>query len=96
MILNMFSVRDNAVGAYLPPFFCRAKGEALRMFTESVNDDKHQFAKFASDYTLVYLGTWDDASGVYSGVEPVRIISALEVRLDEEKAQATVIDRLRM
>lgn len=80
MILPAFSVRDAAVGAFLPPFFCRSKGEAIRSFAEAVANPEHQFSKHAGDYALFYVGSFDDHSGVLdipSG--PERIIGALEV-----------------
>lgn len=75
MKLHVFAVYDRAAGAYLPPFFVRSKAEAIRMFTESVQDGKSPFSKFPSDYTLCGLGYYDDVSGAFStddhGVESV-------------------------
>ncbi|UDN67481.1 nonstructural protein [robinz microvirus RP_30] len=82
MMLDVFSVLDTAVSAFLPPFFARSKGEAIRSFTEASNDSSHQFAKHASDYVLYRLGAWDDHSGMFSGSEPERIGSAREFVVD--------------
>jgi hypothetical protein len=78
MRLQVFSVYDKAVGAYLQPFFSRSKGEALRSFTSACNEDKHQFNVHSSDYVLFDIGEFDDASGLFSPREPSRIISAIE------------------
>lgn len=79
MILEMYSVYDSAVQAYMTPFFVRSKGEAIRSFSEAVNDEKHQFSKHASDYSLFALGAYDDNSGSVEGLKvPVRVITALE------------------
>jgi hypothetical protein len=78
MIQNVFAVYDKAVGAHLPPFFCRSKGEALRSFSEACNDASHQFRKHGLDYVLVYLGEYDDVSGLFNCREPVRIVNAYE------------------
>lgn len=86
MIIDVYSVRDNALGAFLPPFFARARGEALRSFSSAVNEEGHQFRKHASDYTLFFLGTFDDSSGLLATVEPLRCVSALEVIVSEEAA----------
>lgn len=77
---QMYTVYDKAVGSYLPPFYVRAKGEALRSFTASVQQPDHQFAKFSADYVLFFLGEFDDNSGTFIAVEPQRIISAQEVQ----------------
>lgn len=78
MILEVYSVMDKAVKAFLPPFFVRSKGEAIRSFSDACNDGKHQFAVHSADYLLVYLGTFDDSNGLIVGVEPQRVISATE------------------
>lgn len=64
MVLQIFSVFDSKVGAYLPPIFMRSRGEALRMFEAAVRDGNHDFAKFSSDYTLFHLGSFDDSTGL--------------------------------
>lgn len=78
MRLQVFSVRDNAVGAFLPPFYVRARGEAVRSFMEAVGDPQHQFAKNPDDYVMYFLGEFDDNAGMFIGGEPTRIIGALE------------------
>lgn len=63
-MLNIFSVRDAAVEAYMQPFFAPTKGAAIRSLTEAVNDPKHEFFKHAADYGLYFLGSYDDATGL--------------------------------
>lgn len=63
MILQIYSVRDNAAGAFLQPFFSVNNSTALRALSEAVNDPKHEFHKHASDYSIWHLGSFDDADG---------------------------------
>jgi hypothetical protein len=79
MKLLMFSVFDKAVGAFLPPLYFRSRGEALRSFTEACGKSGENFAKFPADYLFMYMGAWDDTSGLFEGVDPERVLSALEV-----------------
>lgn len=83
MILECYSVMDKAVKSFLQPFFARSRGEALRSFTEVVNTKDHQFNRHVSDYTLYFCGRWDDASGCFESSEPVRVVSGLEVLVDD-------------
>lgn len=83
MKLQVFSVFDKAVNAFLPPFFARAKGEAVRNFSTACNDKEHLFNRHSVDYVLMFLGEWDDVSGVFEGSQPVRILNATEVMLDD-------------
>lgn len=61
-MLKMFTVYDSKVNAYLNPIFLRSKGEAIRVFTETVNSSDHMIAKNPEDYTLFELGSWDECS----------------------------------
>lgn len=79
MMLEMFAVYDSAVKAFLPPIFVRSRGEATRSFLDACQQEGSNFAKHSSDYTLFYLGKYDDSGAqfVLSSV-PERVISALE------------------
>ncbi len=65
MIHQVFTVHDSKASAYLPPFYFSTLGQAIRAFTDSVNDPGHGFAKHPEDYTLFHLGTYDDAVAKY-------------------------------
>jgi hypothetical protein len=78
MKLMSFAVFDKAVGAFLPPLFFRSKGEAIRAFMEAVNNPEQPFGKHALDYTFMSIGAWDDATGIFESVDPVRVLGASE------------------
>lgn len=80
MKLLLCSVRDEAVGAFLTPFFVRSRGEAIRSFTDAINDPKSQFLGHVNDYSLWYIGTWNDEHGEleFDG-KPDHIILGAEV-----------------
>lgn len=65
MKTKMFSVYDCKAEAYLPPFFMRSTGEALRGFIEIVNDASHAFSRHPGDYTLFELGEFEDTTGQF-------------------------------
>lgn len=79
MKLELFSVYDKQVAAYMQPFYCRTLGEAIRSFTEAVNDPQKPFGKYATDYALHSFGHFDDNSGLFVTHDPVRVIGANEV-----------------
>lgn len=78
MIYKAFSVRDEAVQAFLQPFFVRQMGEAIRSFSDAVSDANHQFSRHKKDYVLYEVGEFDDVAGRFSTIEPRRVISAFE------------------
>jgi len=63
---KIYTVYDQKAEAYLKPFFLKAHGEAIRAMTDLVSDPNHQFAKYSEDYTLFYLGEWNELDGVIS------------------------------
>lgn len=66
MLHRVFTIYDAAANAYLQPFFSPTKATAIRSVTELVLDDKHQFGKYPNDYTLFYLGDFEDTKAVFT------------------------------
>lgn len=59
----VFTIFDDKAKAFLPPFYMPLKPMALRTFTNCVNDPTHAFCANPEDYTLFYLGIFDNESG---------------------------------
>lgn len=79
MIYKIFSVYDSKVGAFHLPFPMRSRGEALRSWTEVCNDSSKDFNKFAGDYTLFEIATFDDDTATYAQYDAkVSLGTALE------------------
>lgn len=97
MKLKVFSVYDAKAFAYLPPFFIAEKGMAARAFSEAVENPQHQFGKHPEDFTLFYLGEFDDQTGYFEGqVAPEVVTTALAVRrrVSEDAALTLIGDEL--
>lgn len=80
MILRVYAVMDSAVGAYLPPLVFRSDEEATRAFADACTT-QGQFVKHAADYSLWYLGTFNDATGVVenNAIGPLLCVSGVNV-----------------
>lgn len=88
---NVYTVRDDKAEAYLPPFYCRTDGEALRLFTTAANDADHNFCKFAGDFHLFLIGTWDELSGKLKPLDaPKHLVCAIDMRNDQVGAPPLV------
>lgn len=87
MILNIYTVLDTAVEAHLQPFFARSHGEAMRMFSQAVNDTNTNLNRSPGDYTLWYVGSFDDANAFVSGETAVRLMSGLEAKIKDVTPQ---------
>jgi hypothetical protein len=64
-MMKVFSIYDSKAEAYLPPFMFQQTGEAIRAFTDAVNDEKSNFCKHAEDYTLFQISEWNEQDGCY-------------------------------
>lgn len=73
METHIFTVYDSAAERYLEPFMAPSVAFALREFKSAANSEGHQFAKFPSDYTLFYVGTFDASTGKIEAKEPTSL-----------------------
>ena len=78
MIQKVFGVRDGKAQAFLQPFFSNAVGAAIRAFEDVVNDKVagNQIAKHPEDYILYELATFDDNSGEFVCVSPIKMLGS--------------------
>lgn len=66
-MIKLFSVYDSKVKAYRFPFFMQSTGQAIRAFTDLVNDGgKSEVAKYPEDFSLFDHGSFDDQTGEMS------------------------------
>lgn len=63
MILKIFAIRDIKAEAYFPPFFLPTPGLAERQFSDMVNNPDQITGKYPEDFTLYYLGEFNDHTG---------------------------------
>jgi hypothetical protein len=62
----MYTLYDSKTESYIPPFYAKANGDAIRQVSQVVNDpsSKQDFAKYPEDFTLFQIGAFDDAQGM--------------------------------
>ncbi len=65
---NVYSVYDSKAKAWILPFFSDNDETAYRSFRTAALAEEHQFNVHADDYTLFWIGEWDETSGVIGGV----------------------------
>ncbi len=82
MIQRVYSVYDSKAEVYLPPFFARADGEAIRMFTEAVRSETHEFNRFAQDFTLHHIGLFCTQTGRLEEQQPTTHLGLAQTYLD--------------
>lgn len=71
MLLRAYTVYDAKSLAYNTPFFAPTDGSATRSFQELANDLSTTVGKFPTDYSLWFVGTYDDQKGALVPVAPL-------------------------
>ena len=69
-IQKMYSIYDQAAGAYLTPFFMANDLLAIRTFAALVNQQDHLFSTSPQDFTLFCFGSFNVTTG---DMEPEKI-----------------------
>lgn len=79
MILEVYSIRDAKAEYFNTPFFQKTKGEAIRNFSNAVNDEKTQLNQHPEDFDLWKIGQWDDQKGqIVSLSTPEHVVKAVD------------------
>lgn len=73
MKLVIVAIRDRAVDAFMRPWYVRSTGEALRVFSDSVNSQDSAMKAHPEDYDLYVLGTFVEETGLFDTGVPSMI-----------------------
>jgi len=63
MKMEICAIRDRQLNGFMQPFFTQSKGQAIRAFSDLVNDKQHPVGQHPEDYDLWHLGSWTDDDG---------------------------------
>jgi len=78
--VSLFTINDLKADLFTAPFNSANVATAIREFTEMVNTPDHQFNKYADDYSLWSVGTFDRSTGALSTNPVTKICEAKEVK----------------
>lgn len=91
MHIRVYSVYDKAAGAYLNPFCVHTDGLAIRYFEELVNDPEHVFGRHPDQFTLFFIGVYDQDTAMFTNDTGVlKLIAGHEV----SRAAANALEEL--
>lgn len=81
MKLKVFTVYDSKIEAYMQPFYMQSKGQAIRAWSDTIQDEKTQFNKHPEDFTLFEIADYDEKSGKFENyLAPISLGTALELK----------------
>lgn len=75
----LVSVKDRAADIFNRPFCARSAAEAVRLFSDAVNDKESPFNAHPDDYDLYALGEFEEDNGNVTKQEVSVIIRGKDV-----------------
>ena len=90
---KMYSVKDSVADCFLMPFQALTDAEAFRIVRGAATDPNSNLSEFPNDYSLFYIGIFDDCTGVIDSSVPsllVHVSSLITggVNLDDQNPQS--------
>lgn len=82
MKLEIFAVKDRALDAFMRPWFAQSTGQAMRMFTDEINNPQGEMNKHPDDYDLWHIGYFLDNTGGLHQIEhgPKQLVLGKQVK----------------
>lgn len=70
------SVLDVTAEFFGPPITTRTDGEAIRIFSDAINDKQTAFNAHPEHYNLYAIGHFDEQSGIIKPISPPQLLIA--------------------
>jgi hypothetical protein len=81
---KLYTLYDCKSETYAAPILHRARGEALRAFSDGINSPGHTLNKYPEDFTLFEIGEWDDQTGEIKLYDArVTVANAIDLKIEE-------------
>lgn len=77
--MKILSIYDKATRCYMRPFFCVTLSHGTRLFSDLLTEPNHEVSRHPEDYSLFYIGEWDDQTGSIVSVPAEHICNAHEL-----------------
>jgi hypothetical protein len=87
MSKQLYSLYDSKSETWsASPFAHNARGDAIRAFADAVNtkDQKSVLSAHPEDFTLFYVGDYDEKTGVVTSVDKVAVVNGVDVLIAPE------------
>jgi hypothetical protein len=76
--MNIYTIRDDTGGFFLPPFTALNDGIAKRMFISSLGDS----CPHRKDFVLFNIGVFDDDNGTITPCHPINVLAGFSIPID--------------
>lgn len=82
MKMRLYSIFDSKLASFDRPFVMLTDAAAIRSFRDAVNDrsnPNNQWAKHPEDFSLFFVGEFEDDLGKLQGYTPLSLVTASAV-----------------
>jgi len=90
--IQIFAIYDKKGISFGLPYYALQKGQAIRGFTDAVNDPSSPYNKHPEDFTLFHLGEFNDQTGK---IEPLSQPQPLEEALSVKENKPALVETKR-
>ena len=90
MITMLFGVYDKKAEAFMSPFTFHTQGQAIRAFSDTVNDPATAMYRHPDDFDLYQIGLFNDNSGELAP-EKHFLLGARSVKVEAAVSDITLI-----
>lgn len=92
-MLQCYAIKDEKTGGFFAPFFSQHVAHALRSVTIAAQDSQSQLHRFAEDYSVWRMFSWDESSGFAVDVDEgpqhiVNVVSLLNMNKESSNVKA--------
>lgn len=102
MKLRAYTIYDNKALIYHPPFYSSTDAQGMRHLSDLANDQQTSIGRHPADYSLYFVGEWDDQSAAFTPITAVHVSNAIDhvykptpLPLDERAASEVVTKLVR-
>lgn len=74
--MQIFAIRDRALGAYMQPWVAQTPGQATRMFQDELGSNESPMNKHPDDYDLYHIGEFNQDTGVLIPKESAQLLAS--------------------
>lgn len=85
MLLNFYCAFDSKAGAFMRAFLMASDGEAMRAFSDLVNDHATLCGMHPDDFTLYKIGSYDDSSGAIVPCKHISLGNGVAFKITEQR-----------
>lgn len=87
---KIYVIHDTKVEAYHRPVYADSDGQLLRMVNATAQDEKTEFNKYPSDYSIFLIGEYDELSGkikVYESKISLGTVLDVMIQFNQQKRE---------